>query len=290
MSATSGRKVTRLGGAATRSKVARRAGRLVLALGLLLVVLLPVSWERLPEFGLVFVPPTDDPPEPPGPGIDPTGEPPGPRTITPTNPRPSSTTGEFLYFEAFGDQPPYVSNCEPIPFEIRTGAAPANGDELVYEALQRLADASGLSFEFMGYTTDPYEFNQRSVRFDWERERKPLWVGWATAEEVPDLGPRSSDKPYAVGVGGPVAVSRGSGQMEIIGGGVVLRAGEALPPGFGTGPNSGNVLLHELGHAMGLDHIMSEPELMYPQLQESGPDGFGLGDTRGLQGITAACG
>lgn len=271
-----------------RRKAVRRVSRLVLVIGLLVVIVAPVSWERLPDFGLVFVPPTGEPPGPPGPGIDPTGEPPGPRIISPQNPAPESTTGEFAYMDLFDGQPPFHSTCDPVPFEIRTEAAPANGDELIFDALQRLADTSGLSFEFVGYTDSIYKFNDPRVRFPWEDDRDSLWVGWATNDEVPDLGPRSDDEPYAIGVGGPIV--SGDSRKEVLGGGVVLRAGENLPYEFGPGANSGNVLLHELGHAMGLDHVQSTTEQMQPSLSDQSPDGYAAGDTRGLQGMTLACG
>lgn len=274
---------------AKRKRMAQRMARIVLLTGLIVVIVAPVSWERLPDFGLVFVPPSDAPPGGPGPGIEPKEEPPGPRIITPESPAPRSDSGEFAYFDTFGSQPPYQSTCAPVPFEIRTSSAPANGDQLIFEALQRLANTSGLSFEFKGYTDDIYDFNARTERFSWENDRQPLWIGWATADEVPSLGPTSDFEPYAVGRGGPHVYFRADGQAEVIGGRVVLRAGESLPNEFGPGANTGNLLLHELGHAMGLDHVLSDPEQMHPQLRLESPDGYGPGDSQGLQGMTMAC-
>ena len=106
---------------------------------------------------------------------------------------------------------------------------------------------------------------------------------------MPDRGPKADTEPYAVGVGGPVAYERGNGQHEILGGGVVLRAGEDLANVFGPGANEGNVLLHELGHAMGLDHVDFPGQQMNPSLNETGPDGYAPGDRAGLQDLTEAC-
>lgn len=275
---------------ADRARAVRRMSRVVLLVGVVVAFLAPVSWERLPDFKAVVVPGSGPkPPGKPGPGIDPTKQPDRPKIISPRQKLPRSISTEYAYFDQFRARHPYVSTCDPVPFKIRTKAAPANGDELIFDALQRLADATGLSFEFVGYTTDVYKFNDRRIRFSWEDRRKPLWIGWATGDEVPDLGPKSDTEAYAVGVGGPVSTQHGNGQWEIIGGGVVLRAGERLPNRFGPGSNTGNVLLHELGHAMGLDHVDAKAEQMYPETTGQAPDGYGDGDVAGLQGLTTGC-
>ncbi len=276
--------------AAQRRLRVRSTARAVLLLGIGVALLAPVSWERLPDFKAVVVPRSPgDRPSTPGPGIDPAKEPDAPKIIRPSPLDPRSVAREFKYLSFFGDQPPYVSNCRPVPFEIRTAAAPVNGAGLIFEAMQRLANSTGLSFEFTGYTDEIYAFNERKTRYSWEQDRGPLWIGWATDNEVPDLGPKADTEPYAVGVGGPVAYERGNGQHEILGGGVVLRAGEDLANVFGPGANEGNVLLHELGHAMGLDHVDFPGQQMNPSLNETGPDGYAPGDRAGLQDLTEAC-
>jgi len=73
---------------------------------------------------------------------------------------------------------------------------------------------------------------------------------------------------------------------------VLDRAGWlALPAGFGPGMRQGNVILHELGHTVGLDHVSDRHELMYPTLLASGPNGYAAGDRAGLVrlGRSAGC-
>ena len=42
------------------------------------------------------------------------------------------------------------------------------------------------------------------------------------------------------------------------------------------------LLLHELGHAVGLNHARYNSELMYPTISTSSPNGYAAGDLTGL--------
>jgi Zn-dependent protease with chaperone function len=44
------------------------------------------------------------------------------------------------------------------------------------------------------------------------------------------------------------------------------------------------VVLHELGHLVGLDHVTAADQLMYPQVQPGVTD-FGAGDLTGLAAL-----
>lgn len=51
------------------------------------------------------------------------------------------------------------------------------------------------------------------------------------------------------------------------------------------------ILLHELGHAVGLNHAKYRTELMYPTIAASSPTGYSAGDLNGLRllGRSAGC-
>jgi len=61
------------------------------------------------------------------------------------------------------------------------------------------------------------------------------------------------------------------------------------PPGFAEPGDQGPVVLHELGHVMGLGHAKQDGELMQPS--GGGVTGFGPGDLEGLRelGRSAGC-
>ena len=55
-----------------------------------------------------------------------------------------------------------------------------------------------------------------------------------------------------------------------------------LAAGFGPGLTRGNLVLHELGHVVGLDHVADRTQLMNAAIHEASPNGYATGDLAGL--------
>ena len=71
-----------------------------------------------------------------------------------------------------------------------------------------------------------------------------------------------------------------------------LADGRPLSNGFGPGTAWGRVVLHELGHIVGLGHVGRSDQLMFAELGvQSGPAEYHAGDLAGLRliGKEAGC-
>jgi len=173
------------------------------------------------------------------------------------------------------DEPVTWDPCREIHYEVNPHEAPGSDDDavaFVEDGVAEVSAISGLRFVYDG-TTDrrPDDGESRFGR------PAPVLVAWATDDEVDDL---AGD---VAGIGGATASSPpGSRRLWYVTGGVTLdadafdeladrRDGEALQRA---------ILLHELGHLVGLDHVDSDRELMHPD--GSGLRDFAAGDRNGL--------
>ena len=174
--------------------------------------------------------------------------------------------------------------CTAIPYVVQSAWAPEHGRRDLAEALARLSAASGLRFVDEGDTDEVPRRDRSAYQPERYGERwAPLLVGW-----VP---PAATDIELGDGVQGvslSLAVAN-EGGPSLVSGQVVLDAEHRLASGFGPGTTDGEVLLHELAHAVGLGHVQDPTQVMYPQTTNS-ESAFGAGDRRGLAAVGAAAG
>jgi hypothetical protein len=147
-----------------------------------------------------------------------------------------------------------------------------------------LSRASGLVFVDDG-DTDELPSRTRSA-YQPERYGKrwaPVLLGWVQSSQS-DLGVGDGVQGVAVAV----AVSGRDGG-SIVAAQVALDGDNRLPPGFGPGATEGEVLLHELAHAVGLGHVLDATQVMYPETTNSESQ-YGAGDRAGLAALGKASG
>lgn len=176
----------------------------------------------------------------------------------------------FLAIRRGSDKPIGWSPCDPIQYVVNPDDAPDDWEELVGDAVDTISEATGLVFEYDG-TTDDRDFDGR---LGFGGQPKPVLIGWADGDEVSGL---SGD---VAGLAGPI--SRGNGAVQVyVTGRVVLDkdAFEDLEPAIGTEKRQRAIIIHELGHLVGLDHVDDPDELMYA---ETGVTELGPGDRSGL--------
>ncbi len=154
-------------------------------------------------------------------------------------------------------------------------------------ALAVLSTATGLRFVYDGPTSFiPTRANSSS-------QPARLVIAWAP----PGTGAGRSDYFGAgeVGEGGwrSSGVSNNGGATwtwKIVQGFVVVDPTVAIAAGFGAGVSRGALLLHELGHVVGLNHTGDGAQEMYPSLRSATLASYGAGDLAGLRAVGASKG
>lgn len=174
--------------------------------------------------------------------------------------------------------------CEPIRYVVQAGWIPHAGWRDLGEALRRITAASGLRFVSEGETDELPSRERPAYQPERYGERwAPVLIGWVPAATT-DLG--LGDGVQGVSMAVAVPGTRGP---HLVSAQVVLDASRRLAAGFGPGTTDGEVLLHELAHAVGLGHVLDPTQVMYPQATNSESE-FGAGDRAGLEALGAKAG
>ena len=196
---------------------------------------------------------------------------------------PAASGWSASYVDAAG-RPARWDPCTPIRYVVNPAWMPRDGRRDLAEALRRLSAATGLVFEDAGNTDELPGANRAAYQPERYGERwAPLLVAWIPPGAT-DL--RVGRGVQGVSVGVAVPSERGG---HLVSGQVVLDAGNPLASGFGPGATEGEVLLHELAHAVGLGHVLDPTQVMYVQTTNSESE-YGAGDRAGLAALGAAAG
>ena len=197
----------------------------------------------------------------------------------------------FLSKDRFG-RPMRFDACRTIRYVVNPAGAPAGAVDEVHEGFRRLSTVTGLRFQSVGTTTETHlPVNGGTRRRSYQPERygagqwAPLLISWTTDGQEPLLAGMT------LGYGGATSYWLSTTDQAYVTGEVVFdRDLNVLRPGYGAGLTRGNLVLHELSHVLGLDHVADRNQVMNPSLNTQTPDGFGPGDRAGLAQVGAAAG
>jgi hypothetical protein len=193
---------------------------------------------------------------------------------------PSAPSREYAFVETQedGSEPVTYDPCVPIHLVVDPRTVVDDGMRLLEQALDRVRDATGLMFTVDGLTDGP-EPEEGSVTEDGGRSWLPVRVSWSD--------PAASKKLAGdvAGYAGSAAISR-DGHRWFVTGSVVLdgpQLDDILrgPHGWAS---ARSVVMHELGHLVGLDHVDAKGQLMQPEGNETLTT-WGDGDLTGLAAL-----
>lgn len=206
--------------------------------------------------------PTDDlAPQPLGrPGLAPSGD------------------GGYAFLAGHPDGTPVAWDpCRPIHVVVRPYGEPPGGRSLLLSVLGELSAASGLRFVDDGSTSEVPTENRSPYQKDRYGDRwAPVLVAWSSPAETPML---TDD---ILGRAGPDSYGTGA-DRRFVSGTAVFNA-PLLTQQLTTGDDAKAraVLLHELGHLVGLAHVQDAFQVMYDTNSYSLAR-YHAGDLRGLE-------
>jgi hypothetical protein len=164
--------------------------------------------------------------------------------------------------------------CAPITWSYNPAGQAYQALSDVTTAFATIAAASGLTFTYVGPTPLVYPGGA------------DITVGWASAAKLAGL----ADSVVGIGGAGGNKITGHDVAWQLTRGWVTLDNRDPLAPGPGFGASSfGQVLIHELLHALGLGHAARPRNLMYPVASGQNTT-FGPGDRAGIAHIGTAAG
>lgn len=202
----------------------------------------------------------------------------------------------------YDDRPYRWASDAPIHFVINNNLGPASGFAAILQAVDDIAEATGLNFVYDGTTTEFVDHllvgntvrieDRAAYQPDVYGERwAPVWigarrgfsnssiVGTALAYAHADLRATETKRLTIDGQTGDFLV----GEPTFVTGVVGYNWGGGSPL---THSEIGAVVRHELGHLVGLDHCLERDQLMFASLTNQ--SSFGVGDHLGLHLLGAS--
>jgi hypothetical protein len=194
----------------------------------------------------------------------------------PVPPAVGSDSYRFLAVNGEGSPVGY-SPCRPLHYVINDELAPAGSEHLVPDAISTISAATGIEFVYDGTTAELPSPQRPPYQPDAYGERwAPLLIAWTTPEAAPQL------KGKVIGTGGSTHYGYDDGPKTFVTGGLDLDAPQIADELLDSDGHlyATAVILHELSHVMGLDHVEDPTQLMYPEIGT--PEGLSNGDLNGL--------
>lgn len=194
------------------------------------------------------------------------------------------TTYAFMAVQPRSSVPVTYDPCRPIAVVVNPRSAPPAGAKLVDEALAQLGVQAGFVFRYEGLVTEPpveqrLPFQPQAYGDRWA----PVLIAWSDPAESPRLSGS------VAGMGGSTSLPVSGSQLVYVTGSVILDgpAFAQILSGEDGMDQARAIILHELGHLIGLAHVSDSSELMHDK-SEGGVTNLGPGDLSGIAALRSS--
>jgi hypothetical protein len=172
--------------------------------------------------------------------------------------------------------------CTPVHYEVNTDMAPGQLGR-VLSAVASVSQATGLRFVYDGatsYVPQQGAWNQPSELVIAFANHNGSGGGSSYLSGANQLGEGGFQSTYMTSNGRISSYQITKGYAVI----------DATAFNYSSDKVRNDTLLHELGHAVGLNHAHYTSEIMYPVISNYSPDGYSGGDLAGLAKVGASQG
>lgn len=204
----------------------------------------------------------------------------GLRRLSPLGAPPDVSHGSgsyaFMQTQRGSDRPVAYDPCRPIEYVVNDSLAPAGADGLLESAIEEVSAATGLVFRSAG-KTDQLPKQQPSAL---NPRRRPVIIAWTNPDAVTGLAGTVAGL-----AGSTPGLDQYAGELRYMTGMVALDAPQLTDVMTRTtgAAQVHAIIVHELGHLVGLQHVDDPGELMYPE--NTGRLELGPGDREGLAAL-----
>jgi hypothetical protein len=177
----------------------------------------------------------------------------------------ASSSRQSGYTLVSDGKPVLWKSCSTIKYVVSEDTSAAELATLK-KAFAIESELTGHKFQFLGKVKDQASNKWASKKYA-GLEYSPVLITWTDED---------NDLINGLTAGGTLANPTRGENPELVTGSITFDRSiyNTLNPGFGSGNSQGNLVLHELGHLLGLDHSDGKSDLMNPLISEHTHKGY----------------